>query len=103
MLSMVIDILHWVAGAVLALVGIGYDRAEDCAPAVRQHSFDEARFVDDAAAFHFHTADVRVEQVRTPHGEVMIVVHTGAVQEVSGCAAAPARLPSAPPPPVLRL
>lgn len=103
MLGVAIDILHWIAGAVLALVGIGYDRAEDCAPPVRQQSFEEARFTDEAAAIHLLASDMHVEQLRTADGDLVFVVRSGRAQPVLGCASAPGHLPSVPPPPVLRL
>ncbi|MGY6662087.1 MAG: hypothetical protein ACXIVO_07180 [Glycocaulis sp.] len=103
MLGVAIDISHWIAGAVLALVGIAYDRAEDCTPAVRQQSFEEARFMDDAATIHFLASEVYVEQTRTVHGELIFVVRNGPVEPVSGCASAPGHLPSVPAAPVLRL
>lgn len=104
MFSVAIDILHWIAGAVLALVGISYDRVDDCAPAVRQQSFEEARLTDQAAALHLLAAeDFRVEQVRTEDGSLVFVIRASSAQEASGCASSPVRLPSAPAAPVLRL
>jgi len=103
MFSVAIEILHWIAGAVLAVVGIGYDRVEDCAPAVRQQTIEEARLMDDAASVQFLASDVHVERVPTSDGTFAFVVRTGAVQEASGCTPAPRNLPSAPSLPVMRL
>lgn len=103
MFSLAIDILHWIAGAVLAVVGIGYDRAEDCAPAVRQQSFEEARFLSDAASVQLLASEIQVEQVRAADGSLVFVVRTGMVQDASGCASVSRSLPSAPALPVLRL
>lgn len=111
MLSVAIDILHWIAGAVLALVGIGYDRVEDCAPAVRQQTFEEARFMDEAVTLHFLGADTRIEQTRSADGTLVFTVQANVVQltpanvvqDTTACASLPGNLPSAPPLPVLRL
>lgn len=103
MFSMAIDILHWIAGAVLAVVGIGYDRVEDCAPAVRQQSFEEASLVTDDAGLHFLASEVHVEQVRSADGSLVFIVRPAAVQPASDCVSAPRHLPSAPALPVLRL
>lgn len=103
MFSVAIDILHWIAGAVLAIVGIGYDRVEDCAPAVRQQSFEEARLMDDAATVQFLASEVHVERVPTTDGSLAFIVRTGAAQNASDCVSHPGGLPSAPALPVLRL
>lgn len=103
MFSVAIDILHWIAGAVLAVVGIGYDRAEDCTPSVRQQSFEEARFLDDTASLQLLASEIHVEQVRAADGSLVFVVRTGMVQDASGCASVNPSLPSAPALPVLRL
>ncbi|KPP82624.1 MAG: hypothetical protein HLUCCA04_00780 [Oceanicaulis sp. HLUCCA04] len=102
MFSVAIELLHWIAGAVLAVVGIGYDRVEECAPAVRQQTIEEARLMDDSAPVHL-ASEVHVEQIATGDGNFAFVVRTGAVQEASGCTSAPRNLPSARSLPVMRL
>lgn len=103
MFAMAIDILHWIAGAVLALVGISYDRVEECAPVVRQQAVIEATLTHSGAAVHFLAEEVNIEERIGLDGSKMVVVHASGTREVSGCATLPVRLPSPPAAPVLRL
>lgn len=103
MISMAIDMLHWIAGAVLALVGISYDRVEECAPAVRQQAVIEATLTHSGGVVHFLAEEMVIEERAGLDGSKMVVVQASGTHEVSGCATLPVRLPSAPAAPVLRL
>ncbi|MFN3835449.1 MAG: hypothetical protein ACK4NO_06075 [Glycocaulis sp.] len=104
MLGVVIDILHWIAGAVLALVGISYDRAADCAPPVLQQTIEEARVLGSEDMIHRASFTYEWEYSVLKDGSVRVIVQPASAQDVSACAqTAGARLPEAPALPVLRL
>lgn len=103
MLGLIFDIFHWIAGAVLALVGISYDRVDDCAPPVRQQTIEEASLITGDAMIHQANATVELSYTLFPDGRVVVNVQPASVIEASGCNSARARLPEAPALPVMRL
>lgn len=103
MLGLIFDILHWIAGAVLALVGISYDRVDDCAPPVRQQTIEEASLITGDAMIHQASSTVELSYTLLPDGRVVVNVQPAAVTAVSDCVSASPRLPEAPALPVLRL
>lgn len=103
MLGLIFDILHWIAGAVLALVGISYDRIDDCAPPVRQQTIEEASLITGDAMIHQANSTVELSYTLFPDGRVVVNVQPAGIVEMSGCNTAAPRLPEAPALPVMRL
>ncbi len=103
MLGVAIDIFHWIAGAVLALVGISYDRVEDCSPPVRQQSIEEARFITGEGMIHQASGAFEWRYTVLEDGSVQVNVQPVSGVDLSGCGTRAQRLPEPPRPPVLRL
>ncbi|MGY6533054.1 hypothetical protein [Glycocaulis sp.] len=103
MLGIAIDIFHWIAGAVLALVGISYDRVDDCAPPVRQQIIEEAHVFTGEGMLHQASGSFEWTYSVLEDGSVRVNIQPVNVHEVSGCDAPVMRLPEAPRAPVLRL
>lgn len=103
MLGVVIDIFHWIAGAVLALVGISYDRMEDCSVPVRQQTVHEASFIAGEGMVHQAAGSFEWQYAILDDGRVRVTVLPAGIEEASGCNAPALRLPDAPRVPVLRL